>query len=570
MAGKFPGTDSKFQVGVITDQKAEDHSSNQGAFAALDWGDGVNIEDSSLSSLLNSPTAFMQQAFSGGLDPGTPVIMLKQAGELGGIILGQSNTVRKGNSGTASGKSLGGAQKVEQLVNTKRDINVAPDVKEVEVDGVKVRQIIEKGKQHSLDLLDGLPIHGALFDMAGFRLPDIKKVPTAKQTNDGMMSIQNLQQMMGQIMSLGQMIQGLAGNKGGGGGGGGYGAGGLGGVGSGGNTISYESYTPPGANIGAGGFEYGGGLGNNIISAVEAAPGTHLYDIMDGISPAMKNAVNSLSILLQGYESQDGVAFFTGDVVHEETYLQNARELLQQVQTLDDVMYVLSRLQWDKSLWGTEKLANVVNEIHTAWGVALQEIDVNGNIVITYGSEDANLEMEFANNMTSNTGSPALGFMSPTVDVSYRINATGASLGFNNINLGGAGDAGGAGGGGGGGQGSSSKGAGGVADAIGQAQNMLGQIQGLAQGMSQNMFGEAAGTMKDMWKRMTKEQENDAKKMHEKLNQDGDAKDLTKVVEKTVKGGKNPVKTVKKKATTAASTPAPMNSPNFSVQSLGN
>ena len=155
MAGKFPGTDSKFQVGVITDQKAEDHSSNQGAFAALDWGDGVNIEDSSLSSLLNSPTAFMQQAFSGGLDPGTPVIMLKQAGELGGIILGQSNTVRKGNSGTASGKSLGGAQKVEQLVNTKRDINVAPDVKEVDMGGVKIRQIIEKGQKHSLDLLDG-------------------------------------------------------------------------------------------------------------------------------------------------------------------------------------------------------------------------------------------------------------------------------------------------------------------------------------------------------------------------------------------------------------------------------
>jgi hypothetical protein len=570
MAGRFPGPDSKFQVGVITDQKAEDHSSNQGAFAALDWGDNVNIEDSSLSSLLNSPTAFMQQAFSGGLDPGTPVIMLKQAGELGGIILGQSNTTRKGGEGAGGGKSLGGAQKVSQLVNTKRNINVAPDVKETEVDGVKVRQINEKGKQHSLDLLDGLPIHGALFDMAGFRLPDIAKVPTAKQTNDGMMSIQNLQQMMGQIMSLGQMIQGLAGNKGGGGGAGGYGAGGTAGVGSGGNSVSYAEYTPPGANIGAGGLEYGGGLGNNIISAVEAAPGTALYEIMDGINPAMKNAVNSLSILLQGYEAQDGVAYYTTNVVHEDTYLENARDLLSQVQTLDDLMYVLSRLQWDKSLHGTEKLANVVNEIQTAWGVALQEIDVNGNIVLTYGSEDANLEMEFANTMTSNTGSPALGFMSPDVDVAYSINATGASLGFNNINLGGMPDAGtggggGDGGGGGGGKGSSSSGAGGVADAIGKAQNMLNQIQGLAQGMNQNMFGEAAGTMKDMWKRMTREQENDAKKMHEKLNQDGDAKDLTKVVEKTVKGGKNPVKTVKKKPTTGGSVPA---TPQNSVTSL--
>ena len=564
MAGRFPGPDSKFQVGVITDQKAEDHSSNQGAFAALDWGDNVNIEDSSLSSLLNSPTAFMQQAFSGGLDPGTPVIMLKQAGELGGIILGQSNTVRKGGEGTGGGgKSLGGAQKVSQLVNTKRDINIAPDVKETEVDGVKIRQINEKGKQHSLDLLDGLPIHGALFDMAGFRLPDIAKVPTAKQTNDGMMSVQNLQQMMGQIMSLGQMIQGLAGNKGGGGGGGGYGAGGTGGVGSGGNSVSYETYTPPGANTGAGGGEYGGGLGSNIISAVEAPPGTHLYEIMEGLTPPMKAAVNSLSILLQGYESQDGVAFFTGGAVHEETYLQNARELLGQVQTLDDLMYVMSRLQWDKSLHGSENLSNVVNEIQTAWGTAIQEIDVNGNIVLTYGSEDANNEIEFTNEMTSNTGSPALGFMSGDVDVSYSINSTGASLGFNNIDLTGTGGDTGVGGTGGG-KGSSSSGAGGVPQAISQAQNILNQVKGLAQGMSQNMFGESAGTMKDMWKRMTREQENDAKKMHEKLNQDGDAKDLTKVVEKTVKGG-NPVKTVKRKATTAGSEKA---TPQNSVTSL--
>jgi hypothetical protein len=542
-----PLRDGRWQFGVVTDHKAEDNSSNQGVFAAQDWGDNVNIEDASLSSLLNSPTAFMQQAFSGGLDPGTPVVMLKQAGELGGMIIGQSNTVRNGGQPT-SGKAVGGAQKVEQLVNTKRNINVAPDVKEMDVGGVKIRKIIEKGQQHGLDLLDGLPIHGALFDMAGFRLPEVSKVPTAKQTNDGMMSLDQLKQMMGQIMSLGQMIQGLAGNKGGGGGAGGYGAG-LAQTGAG--SVSTTPYTPPGANTGAGGADYGGGLGNNIIAAVDAQPGTHLYDIMDGLSPPMKAAVNSLSILLQGYDAQDGVAYLTTNVVHEETYLQNARELLGQVQTLDDLMYVLSRLQWDKTLFGQENIANVVTEIQTAWGTALQEIDVNGNIVLTYGSEDANLEMEFANNMTSNTSSPALGFMSGDVDVSYSINATGAHLGFGDINLnsGMSGDMGG--GGGDQKKGSSSKGAGGVAEAIGQAQNMLSQIQGLAQSMSQNMFGESAGTMKDMWKRMTKEQENDAKKMHEKLNQDGDANDLTEIVKKTVKGGKNPVKTVKKKATTA-------------------
>lgn len=524
MAGKFPGPDSKFQICVITDQKAEDHSGNQGCYSPIDHGEGVELDHLSLSSMLNSPVAFLQQIFPGGLDPGTGVVMLKQAGELGGIILGQSNTVKGGGQPT-SGKSLGSAQKVSQLTNTEREINIAPDIKEVEENGVKIRKIIEKGIGHKLDLLDGLPVHGALFDIAGFRLPEIKNVPTAKQTNDAMMSVQNLQQMMGQIMSLGQMIQGLAGNKGGGGGAGGFGAGYTPPT-----TGVYTPYIPPGTEEGAGGADYGGGLGPNIVRGFEADSNTPLHEINEGLTPAMRSAVNSLSVLLQGYEAQDGVAFMTGDVVHEDTYLQNAQELLSQVTSLDDLMYVLHRLQWDDSLKGTEKLANVKNEIQTAWGVALQEIDVDGNVIITYGAEDANNELDFANTMTSNTSSPALGYFDGdnTTDVFYSINSTGASLGFDaqsNLPVGPGGPSG---------SGSGNN----PGQVIGQVQGLLGQIQGLAQGMNQNMFGEAAGTMKEMWKRMTREQENDAKKMHEKLNQAQDTQKMTQIVEKTVKGGK--------------------------------
>ena len=529
MAGKFPGPDSKFQVCVVTDNQAEDQSGNQSCYSPMDHGEGVELDHLGLSSMLNSPTAFMQQIFPGAMDPGTHVVMLKQAGELGGIILGQSNTVRKGNGQTAGGKALGSAQKVEQLSSTERDINIAPDIKEVEENGVKIRKVFEKGKQHKLDLLDGLPIHGALFDIAGFRLPEIKNVPTAKQTNDQMMSVQNLQQMAGQIMSLGQMIQGLAGNKGAGGGGGGYGSNYT--VPS--STGVFTQYVPPGTEDGAGGSGYSGGLGNNIISAADAPSNTPLYEIMDGLTPNMKAAVNSLSVLLQGYETEGGVAFMTGDVVHEDTYLGNAQQLLSQVTNLSDLMYVMNRLQWDESLRGTEKLSNVVNEIETAWGVALQEIDYNGNMIITYGAEDANNEIQFTNDMTSNTGSPALGYFdgNNSEDVYYSVNSTGASLGF----------------GSGATSGSNSPPSGGskggttnAGQVIGQVQGLLGQIQGLAQGMSQNMFGESAGTMKDMWKRMTREQENDAKGMHKKLNQDGDTQRMTQIVEDTVKGG-NPI-----------------------------
>jgi hypothetical protein len=515
MKGKFPGQDSELTFGVTTPQKAEDHSSNRGYYLPTRYGEDSNPEDAMLSPMLNSPTGFMQQAFPGGLDSGTPIVVMRELGSLGGLILGQSNTIKKGGTG-ATNKGLASAAKVSELTSTQRNINIAPDVKEVEENGVKIRKIIEKGEQHSLDLLDGLPIHGALFDIAGFRLPEIKNIPTAKQTNDQMMSMENLQQMMGQIMSLGQMIQGLAGNKGAGGGAGGFGAGSIA------PSTPGTVYTPPGANTGAGGAEYGGGLGNNVIRAVNAPEGTPLYTIMEGVTPPMKSAINSLSLLLQGYQAEGGVAFVTGDVVHEDTYLQNAQDLLSQVTNLDDLMNVLGRLHWDETLRGTDQLQSVVNEIQTAWGVALQEIDYNGNIIITYGAEDANLEMDFANTMTSNTSSPALGYFTGT-DSTYSVNATGASQGF------GGGGAGGAGGGGGGGTNPQ--------QVMGQVQGFLGQIQGLAQGMSQNMFGESAGTLKDMWKRMTREQENDAKEMHKKLNQASDTQEMSQIVEATVKGG---------------------------------
>ena len=125
MAGNFPGPDSKFTVAVVTDQQASDHSGNQSFYSPIDHGEGVNVEDMMLSPMLNAPTAFMQQAFPGAMDPGTPVVVLKQLGELGGIILGQSNTVKNGGTNQSGSGNLGSAQKVSQLSSTSRNINIA-------------------------------------------------------------------------------------------------------------------------------------------------------------------------------------------------------------------------------------------------------------------------------------------------------------------------------------------------------------------------------------------------------------------------------------------------------------
>ena len=61
----------------------------------------VNLEDLWFSGLSQVPTAFGQNGFTAPPDPGTIVYVLKQAGEPGGVILGMSNTVRKGGEGSS-------------------------------------------------------------------------------------------------------------------------------------------------------------------------------------------------------------------------------------------------------------------------------------------------------------------------------------------------------------------------------------------------------------------------------------------------------------------------------------
>ena len=169
MSNKFPGTDSKFAVGVVDNrEKAEDHSGNA-KFRTSDHGQGVSANDLALSPMLMSPTGSFQQMAFPGLDSGSRVVVQKQLGDNFGLIFGMPNVVKNGGQGGATSSNLPGFDLITELEQVKRDVNVAPDIQEVEENGVKIRKIKEKGKQHSLDLLEGLPIHGALFDMAGFR-----------------------------------------------------------------------------------------------------------------------------------------------------------------------------------------------------------------------------------------------------------------------------------------------------------------------------------------------------------------------------------------------------------------
>jgi hypothetical protein len=330
----------------------------------------VNLEDLWFSGMSVSPTAFSQNSFMGPPDPGSIVAVLKQAGDAGGIVLGLSNTVRKGSGGAGGGgQDIMNGPILQQLQSEKIPVNIPPKIKETEERGAKVRKIEEKGEEHSLDLLDGLPIHGALFQMTGFMQPETKKVPTAKTKNDKMMTNQMMQQLAGQVMSMAQMFQGLA-SKGKGGGGGG---------------------APPATG--------GGSPSSN----------TYMQDIMGSVNPQMRTAINSMSKLVQGLDTGDGTEYVTGSVVHEETFLENSANLLSQVTTISDLMQVMQRLQWDTSLFGHDKLEPTEYVIDTAHGTAKQTVSFDGTINVTYDANTMNNMNGWSNVISSPEQSPGAG-----------------------------------------------------------------------------------------------------------------------------------------------------------------
>ena len=340
--GNFPGPQSGIQPGIVVggssqNDLASDHSSGMRVKSPTEHGEGVNISDINFFQMMHTPSGFSQNSFQGVLDPGSLVYILKNVGTPGGIILGQGNPKLDQAGGGFGGQNLMGGDFAKQR---RQDIGVSvpPDIQEGEDRGAKIRQIKEKGQMHSLSLLDGLPVHGALFDITGFRIPEMKNIPTAKQKGQQMMTNDMMDQLQGTIGSLGGMLQGL------------MNGGGMGGFGGAGGSS--------GGSAGAGNF------GVSYMPNGVATPGS--VDVSKkkttaSLTPEMQAAVNNLRTLVQGYDTSNGVAFVTGGQVHEETYLQNAQDLISQVTCLDDLMNCIKQLHLDPSLRGTDKL-NVLEQ----------------------------------------------------------------------------------------------------------------------------------------------------------------------------------------------------------------
>lgn len=607
MAGysNFPGPGGKFKVGVIgtkSKDQPDDQSSNQKIYNPMEHSsDGVDLAHLLQSGLMQSPSGFLQQSFPGGLDPGTVIYYLAQEGMNGGIILGFGNSKDKGGSGSSmGGKDLGQGDVVSGLKQDKRNINVPPQIQETTERGAKVRKIKEKGEQHSLDLLDGFPIHGALFDITGFRLPEISKVPTAKKKGQQMLTTDMMEQMLGQVMSMSGMLQGLMG-KGGGGKSSNMGALGTMGQYQGssaigytdvyGNTIFFEANTKAksvlsknpnavysittfaGGNVRNGVVVYNtanniganantksaaskslqtintANVAKNINASVTVMSGTPsirsnvskgigsagwgntgnnvLNNIVKGLDPHMAAAVRNLPSLIQGIDTTDGVSYVYGDVVHPETFMKNAANLLSQVKTVEDFMSVIQKLQSDKKLYGQDKLSNVTMIVETAYGPARKTVDFTGNVTIKYSNTAQKNLSNLTKLMTNTSASFSLssnkfvantGQSNTVVRVSnntINVPLTQSRPNSNNvINTGGTTS--------GGGTGASSGGGGGAG----------GSVAG-------NMFGKSAGIMMQMMQRLASGGEKESMNMVQKLA-GGDHTQLLQIVKQALNGG-NPL-----------------------------
>jgi hypothetical protein len=200
-------------------------------------GPDVKKGDLAFSYMQHSPTQMSQQSFGGAMDPGTLVWVEKVPGENQVTIVGQANDLYGKEGGGQGGSSGGGQSLIEgdfmDAIKTELNIFVPPEIKEKTVKEATVKVPKEKGKKHKHELMQGMPTHAALFPMSGYRLPQVKKVPTAKQSYQNLPTKDLLGKLPGDLGSLSGLMKGLMGGMGkGGGGGGGGGQGGAAGQGS--------------------------------------------------------------------------------------------------------------------------------------------------------------------------------------------------------------------------------------------------------------------------------------------------------------------------------------------------
>ena len=304
-------------VGGGEDDPAPDQSNGLRVYFPSIHGKDVDPKHLAFSPRLLSPDRQGMQSFSGGLDYGSLVVAYKDPGSSQCQILGLANDLNNRESSIPGNMNLMMGTVVAAAVLKNMGMNRPPKTQRTSEGGAEVYKIQEQGP-HFHDLLKGLPTHGALFPMAGIPIDPVKAIRTAISAASAIPGADLLNSLPGIVMSLGSLVNKLTADR---------------------NKNKKLKNTMPAETF---------------------------------------NAFVSMSALIQSMEQGEGAGFLSGGRVDEDTYTENAMNLLAQTTNLSDIMSVMTRLQSDESLFGMDKYGPTIVEEQSPFGTIQRSITASG------------------------------------------------------------------------------------------------------------------------------------------------------------------------------------------------
>lgn len=112
--------------------------------------------------------------------------------------------------------------------------------------------------------------------------------------------------------------------------------------------------------------------------------------IQDSIPPELWEVLWSLIDSLEEMSDSTSISYVSNRRVNEEEFIKNAVTLLSQVTSVSDIMAAFDRLISDESLYGLDKLNDIVIEVETAFGNVKQILSANGNTSMNVSNTVAN------------------------------------------------------------------------------------------------------------------------------------------------------------------------------------
>jgi hypothetical protein len=345
-------------VGGDINDPASDQSCNMKVFIPGMHGKDVKVEHLAFSTMMKSPTKSSQSTFEGTLDPGSIVFVRKDTGSNQCHIIGTGNEIYDPSARVPGNIDLLAIDSIRKAINRTLDIRIPPNVTETMVDGVKVRKVQEKGKLHSHSLLQGIPANGAIYNLSGAIVPQVKGIATATQVAANILTPALAALIPGANISIGNLLGSITSGTL------------LGGLA--GSVVGDIA----GDLLGDVAGDVAGAIAGVVVAGTVSTVSSKMLkelskEMFSKLTPQTQMSLRSMSTLSQSIETSSGGGFSSGGKMDPVTFLTNATNLLGQCGNVGDIVKAMQMLQYDTSLHGIDKLPSVSFNMSTPFGIPM-------------------------------------------------------------------------------------------------------------------------------------------------------------------------------------------------------